>query len=96
MAYFLISYDLHWDRKYEPLYALMEHWRAVRLHQSLWLVELPVTAEVVKNAILLGRFVDSDDSVAVLQLKPGAQWALERELPGSRQWLLRRLPKWWW
>lgn len=91
MAHFVISYDLHRRRDYRDLYQLLESWKAVRLLESVWLADLIGPAETVKELVL--KTLDSDDSVAVLELKPGAQWAAAREKPGARAWLMKRLPR---
>ena len=93
MSEYVISYDLHRDRNYQHIYDLMDVWGAVRLHQSVWLVSLPVTAGAVQR--WLTQAIDPDDSVVVLQLKPGLQWASYRLEDGPLAWLWRYLPRWW-
>lgn len=40
MAHYIISYDLHKQRTYEPVWKALESWGAVRLLESLWVVTL--------------------------------------------------------
>ncbi len=82
---YLITYDLHNRRDYRALYALMAQWRAVRLTESLWLANLQGPAAAVRNVVL--SRLDSDDTVAVVQLKPGSDWATMRAKPAANNWL---------
>lgn len=90
MPLYIISYDLHRDRDYKPVHDLMDEWHAAKLLESLWLANLRGPAEVVRD-IVLGT-LDADDSVAVIQLKLGSQWAVTRVLQGGINWLWRFLP----
>ena len=36
MAHFIVSYDLHNQRNYKPVWDRLESWGAVRLLESLW------------------------------------------------------------
>ena len=89
MAHFTVSYDLHNQRTYEPVWRLLESWGAVRLLESLWLVTLASTASQVRDA--LQRVVDSDDSVAVLELQVGSDWACVRAKPDGVAWLRKNI-----
>ena len=90
MPLYIISYDLHDHRDYDGVHALMEEWGASKLLESLWLAELRGPAETIREIVL--TTLDGDDSVAVIQLKPGAEWALVRTLQGGIDWLWRHLP----
>lgn len=66
MAYYVISYDLHKQRTYPPVWALLESWGAVRLLESLWGVTMNTGAGEIRAA--LDKVVDADDSTAVIEL----------------------------
>ena len=85
MAYFMISYDLHNQRTYQPVWDLLESWGAVRLLESVWLAELDNKAGEVRDA--LAEVIDSDDSTAVLELKAGSGWASTRAKKEGVAWL---------
>jgi len=85
MAQYLITYDLHKRRVYTGLYQLMAGWNAVRLTESLWLANLKGPAEVIRDIVLAQ--LDSDDTVAVIEIKPGADWATMRVTTAANAWL---------
>jgi flagellar biosynthesis/type III secretory pathway ATPase len=89
MAHFAIGYDLHNQRTYPPVWNLLKSWGAVRLLESFWLATLNSTAAQVRDA--LQRVVDTDDSVAVIELKTGSDWACVRAKPEGVEWLRRNL-----
>ena len=70
MAHFVISYDLHKARVYEPVWRKLESWGAVRLLESLWVVTLNNSVGEVRSG--LQQVVDNDDGIAVLELKSGS------------------------
>ena len=85
MATYLITYDLHNVRNYVPLYQLLHQWKAVRLTESNWLAVLLGPADEVRDCI--SAHLDNDDTVAVLELKTGADWATRRVSEASVTWL---------
>ena len=85
MASFLITYDLHKVRNYNDLYRLLAGWNAVKLSESNWLVSLVGPAKVVRDIVC--ATVDNDDTVAVLQLEHGADWATSGVVPAASAWL---------
>ena len=85
MAHFVISYDLHKQRTYQPVWDRLEEWGAVRLLESLWVVTLNNTATQVRDA--LKDVIDSDDSIAVVELQRGSGWAALRSNKGGTDWL---------
>src|SRR5262245_29459523 len=89
MAHFAISYDLHKQRTYEPVWNLLKSWGAVRLLESFWVVTLNNTAGQVRDA--LQRVVDTDDSVAVIEIKTGSDWACLRAKSAGVEWLRRNI-----
>lgn len=74
MAQFLITYDNKPPRNYNALYQLMASWKAVRLADSVWLANLVGPAPTVRNVVL--SKLQSNDIVAVVELKHGADWAV--------------------
>jgi len=80
MAY-LITYDLHKRRDYAALYRLMASWRATRLTESLWLASLVGPAATIRNIVAAN--LDHDDTVAVLEVKHGSDWATLRVSPAA-------------
>ena len=85
MAHFIITYDLHRQRTYQPVWDALEGWGAAKLLESVWLVTLNNTASEVRDA--LKEVVDSDDSVAVIELKSGSGWATLRAKNAGNDWL---------
>ena len=73
MAKYLMSYDYHKSRDYTALYALLRHWGAARILESLWLADLDGSATAVR--LDLKNCADADDVFVVIELKPGADWA---------------------
>jgi hypothetical protein len=82
---YLITYDNHPPRNYDALYRLMAEWKAVRLAQSVWLVELRGPADAIRN-IVQGK-LQLNDTVAVLELKPGSDWATSHVSAAASAWL---------
>jgi hypothetical protein len=85
MAQYLITYDLHKVRNYQPLYHLMAGWSATRLTESLWLANLVGPAAVIRDVV--SSTLDNDDTVAVIQLQKGTDWATVRVPPAATGWL---------
>jgi hypothetical protein len=76
MTNYFITYDLHKRRNYESLYQLLASWRAVRLTESDWLAVLNGSAEVIRDMVL--RHLDTDDTVAVIEVPKNSDWATRR------------------
>lgn len=76
MALFMITYDLNKERDYPGLYRQLGAWSAVRLLESVWLVERDEPAgEIIAK---LQDVTDNDDALAVLELMPAFNWAAFR------------------
>ena len=73
---YLISYDLHRERDYARLYQLLAAWDAVCLTESNWLVRLAGPTPVIRD--IVAGALDNDDTVAVVQLPHGSDWATLR------------------
>lgn len=90
MGYFLVSYDLHNRRDYQPLWDYLLKLGAVRVLESLWVVELTrggaggLTSDI--RAV-----IDGDDSLVVIELKPGSEWATVRAKKAGQDWLQRNV-----
>lgn len=82
---FLITYDNHPPRNYMALYRLMAAWKAERLAQSVWLANLNADAGTVRDIVL--RTLQINDTVAVVELKAGADWATINANPAASAWL---------
>ena len=85
MAAFLISYDLHNQRNYRPVWDLLESWGSTRLLESLWVVTLNNTASDVRDA--LSKAADSDDSIAIVEVKSGSMWATRNGRKAGVDWM---------
>lgn len=89
MALYLVSYDLHGQRVYGPLIEALDDLKAVRAMDSVWLLTYSGSAAHLRDS--LQEYVDHDDSLAVVELKPGSDWATLRTNPGTGDWLSRHL-----
>lgn len=85
MAQFLITYDNHPPRNYTLLYQLMASWNAVRLAESVWLANLKGPASEIRD--IVASRLQSNDTVAVLELKHGSDWATVNVNPAANAWL---------
>lgn len=73
MAKFIISYDLHKVRDYSKLIAQLKTWGATKALESTWLLDLNSTAIALRDT--LKATIDGDDSLVIVELKPGSGWA---------------------
>ncbi|GAA4756358.1 hypothetical protein GCM10023264_24910 [Sphingomonas daechungensis] len=88
MAYLVIGCDLNGSAA-DPVQGALESWGAVRLLDSLWLLETPLGAGYVRSA--LEDVVDGGDRVAVFAIQPGSEWSASSEdSPGSK-WLQSKI-----
>lgn len=85
MASYLITYDNRAPRNYELLYRLLAAWRAVKLAESVWLVNLNIQAAVVRDIVV--SKLQRNDVVAVVELKAGADWATNNVPKAANAWL---------
>ena len=85
MASYLITYDNRAPRNYTALYRLMASWKAVKLAESVWLANLRGPASEVRRFVL--STLQPNDIVAVLELKPGSQWATNGVNATANAWL---------
>lgn len=89
MAFYIASYDLHNQRHYQPVWTALETMGATRLLESLWVLTSNLTATQVRDK--LKAAADNDDSVAVIELKPGSYWAASRAKDPGVAWLRQNI-----
>lgn len=89
MAHFVISYDLHNQRTYPPVWARLQSWGAVRLLESLWVVSSNDGAGDLRDSLL--QVIDKDDSVVVVELKQGSNWSARAAQVQGTNWLQRNI-----
>ena len=89
MALFAISYDLHWRRDYVPLWNALSSWGAVKVLESLWLLNINSNVAEIRDALL--GLVDHDDSILVIELQPGSAWGSARAKEPGVTWLQNNL-----
>jgi hypothetical protein len=89
MAHYIVSYDLHNQRNYQPVWDALESWGGARLLESLWVLTNSATAGDIRTA--LQNIVDNDDSVAVIELKPGSNWSTIRARQAGVDWLKQNI-----
>lgn len=85
MPAYLISYDNRAPRNYQRLYQLMGAFKAVRLNESNWMANLPGPAYVIRD--LVSGTLESNDVVAVVEVKPGSDWATVNVGLAANAWL---------
>ncbi len=89
MANYVASYDLHNQRHYQGVWAKLESLGATRLLESLWVLTTPLSAVEIRDQ--LKSVADSDDSIAVIELKAGCNWAAERAKTPGVSWLRQNI-----
>jgi hypothetical protein len=85
MTVYTVSYDLHRQRDYHPIWASLQALSAKRLLESLWLVNSNSTAIQLRDH--LQQSLDGDDSIVVIQVPAGSLWATTRAQPDGVQML---------
>ncbi|WP_245431985.1 hypothetical protein [Aminobacter aminovorans] len=81
----MISYDLRKVRNYDGLIKILRGWKCISPLKSLWLGTLTGPAGTIRD--LLRAQMDSDDGLIVVELKPGADWALYKTNENAAAWL---------
>ena len=89
MAHYIVSYDLHNQRHYQPVWDELEEMGATRLLESLWVLTSPLSASAIRDK--LKNAADSDDSVAVVELKAGSYWACSKAKDAGVSWLRQNI-----
>lgn len=85
MAAFIVTYDTHFGRNYQPLYDAMGKNGGVRLAESVWGVALNNTAGEVRDWVK--ALLDDDDTIIVIQVKPTPSWATSHAKKPATDWL---------
>jgi hypothetical protein len=68
-----VSYDLRKPgRNYEALYTRLADWKAVRVLQSVWIIETASTSESIRDD--LAKYIDANDGLLVTGLTGEAAW----------------------
>ncbi|HYD89167.1 MAG TPA: hypothetical protein VEA80_16940 [Vitreimonas sp.] len=88
MAFFLVSYDAHKVRDYSRFYEAAEKNNGVALLESLWGFEFNSTAAQVRD--WAKSLFDADDSVVVIELKPGSGWGTSKAAEAAA-WLKAKI-----
>jgi hypothetical protein len=89
MAHCIVSYDLHNQRHYQPVWNALEALGATRVLESLWVVTVSIGAVDLCKRIKAAA--DSDDSVVVIELKSGSMWATDKAQPSGLAWLRQNI-----
>lgn len=90
MAHYIVSYDLHNQRHYQPVWNKLESWGgATRLLESLWVVTTSLSAEAIRDS--LHAAADNDDSFVAIELKPASDWATRNGKPLGVQWMKQNI-----
>jgi hypothetical protein len=91
MALYVVSYDQHRDRDYTPIWTLLHQWDAQRILESVWLVAINATVGAVRDA--LRAKTRNEDSLMVIELQPGNQWATYNAQINGVDWLTNHIQR---
>ncbi|MFW1746254.1 hypothetical protein ACG9XW_08540 [Acinetobacter guillouiae] len=87
MAFYVVSYDLHKDRDYSRIHKgimdLSSNW--CKPLASLYVLESTKTSLHVRD--FLANYLDSDDSLLVIEVKPPLNWAARNLSSDVVKWL---------
>lgn len=86
----MISYDQHKDKDYTPVWTLLKQWGAVRILESVWLVDIGQKATWVRDT--LRAKTHEEDSVMVIQIFPNSDWSTFGSLKAGVDWLKKYSP----
>jgi hypothetical protein len=90
MALYVISYDQHRDKDYTPIWNYLDKLGAVRVLESLWILESNSSASDLRNA--LRTATNDEDSIFVIQVFTNSGWAAYNIRPEGSGWLTRYIP----
>jgi hypothetical protein len=87
MTVYVVSYDLRQPgRNYQPLWDRLAAWKAIRILESLWVIDTESKAAVIRDD--LKSYIDSNDGLFVAGLTGETAW---HKLKGqSDQFLTKR------
>ncbi len=75
MGVYLVSYDLRKPGKdYQPLWNRLEDWKAVRLLESVWVINAAASVTAVQIRDDLLSRIDQNDGLLVAKLAGEAAW----------------------
>ncbi len=87
MAFYMVSYDLHKDRDYSRIHKgitdLSANW--CKPLASLYVLESNKTTLQTRDFLI--NYLDSDDSLLVMEVKPPLNWAARNLSSDVVQWL---------
>jgi hypothetical protein len=89
MAYLVIGCDLKNQASAGPVWTALESWGAVRLLESMWILNTRLDAGYVRSA--LQDLVEPQDSVVVIELRHGADWSAVGASEPATAWLRHNL-----
>lgn len=89
MARYIVGYDLHHDRNYQPIWDLLKGWGATRLVEALWVVTTNLSAKQIRQALY--DATGQRDSVAVVELQPGSNWSTIGVPDAGNDWLRKNI-----
>ncbi len=74
MKRFVVSYDLRKPgRNYEPLWARLKEWNAVRVLESVWIINWKSDAVTIRDD--LKKHIDANDGLLVAVLTGESAWS---------------------
>ena len=85
MPAYIVTYDAHHDRDYQPLYDAMEETGGVRLAGSVGGISSVQSVSEVRNWV--GALLGADDTVVVLRLQRRPAWATRNAPKEATDWL---------
>ena len=91
MAYFVITYDVRArpGHSYEPLYEWLNNSEAAHLQNSVWLLDIALTAIQVREA--MKPHMHNDDTWCVLEIFHNSMWGTWRARETGVDWLKARM-----
>lgn len=90
MPVYIISYDLNNQKDYQPLWEELRKLGCVRALESVWIGAIKGTPETIKNHFTNRNFVDSDDSLMVVETSAD-KIALKRPYKEALDWVDKRI-----
>ncbi len=90
VALYVISYDQHRDKDYTPLWNKLAQLGAVRVLESVWLLDLQQTAVALRD--ILKGVTKNEDSLLVIQVFTNSAWATLQVQTAGSNWLESHIP----
>jgi CRISPR/Cas system-associated endoribonuclease Cas2 len=89
MAYYVVSYDQHYNRDYTPVWGALKTWGAQRILESLWLMQTDAMAGQIRDS--LRAITKDEDSLVVIELKQGSLWGSFNAQEAGVNWLVNHI-----